>query len=662
MDNLFENKFRSLPDADTTARNPSNWYRPLQALSAALPSYGDISSSNKDGLILHSIGKEMLRDIMSDSLDLIETSVVVLEKECQYALEIICSPWCRLLKQSSRKNCNQSTNIDAMASGRWICHESCTSFASQAMSENTFVTTTCAGGMNLFAVPVRTEKEVIGVLSLAFGGPPINPQTIKDIALCYGVDYDELLSVACGIQSRPSYIVDMAKNRLFYSSRLISSIVERRRTEKALQSAYSDIEQRVKKRTAVLKKTVKRLREETGEHKKTEQELYQKHQALESVYAIATSVFNNPEELFQRIVSEIATILTVPYSAVGLVGQNQFTVICQFCSGQITMEYSIPRNNHPCGISLKKDGPIQFFDNLQKHLETSAQALGEMKSYFGMQIRADDGEVLGVVCAMDHKSRIFSEYEFHQMEIFARFAAREIQQDLLKCKLSQNQEMKMLGLLTSGVAHEVRNPLNGILAITEALDSDLGGSEEYRPYIDHIKGQVLRLSELMKDLLDLGRPVEESRIVKSSVKGILDSAIHSWRQSSKRKNQKVVVELRGDVQKGSIMCDPVKIQQVFINLIDNACSHNLESLPVTVCADCTDNDLVIKVVDKGTGIKQEHIDHVFEPFFTTRKGGTGLGLGIVKRIVETHGGRIHLKNNSSSVGCTSEVRFKLLKD
>ena len=95
-------------------------------------------------------------------------------------------------------------------------------------------------------------------------------------------------------------------------------------------------------------------------------------------------------------------------------------------------------------------------------------------------------------------------------------------------QLLQSQEMKMLGQLTSGVAHEVRNPLNGILAITDALSKDLGENPEYRTFIEHIRKQVIRLSDLMRDLLDLGRPIESANLMATSIMWLTSAAVNMW--------------------------------------------------------------------------------------------------------------------------------------
>ncbi|KMQ51532.1 Signal transduction histidine kinase [Chitinispirillum alkaliphilum] len=634
-------------------------HRPFHTFAASIPSYGDLTEYNTDGLILHSLGKEILTGIISDFLDLLDTVAMVYEQNGDYAQHIISSPWCKYLNEASRSNCGKCSNDKAIKSGKWLCHESCYSLAKQVLKSGEPVNQKCAGGVELFIVPIKADSHIVGALVMGYGDPPRNPHVLDSISRLYNVEYETLYSLSMQYQSRPTYIIEVAKRRLFFSSRLIGSMIERKISENALKAAYLEIEQRVEHRTTELKKSCECLAKEKQERVKAEQELYQKHIALESVYSIATSVSKDPEDLYEKVTSGISTILQIPYTSMAIVSQNQFSVVSEFFRGEKKRTYSVPQNANPCGIVFQQQKSVQLSGDLKSEYPEFAHCLNDMKSYIGVQIRGNSGQLLAVICAMDAENRVFTEYEFQQIEIFSRFAAREIEQTILENQLLQNQEMKMLGQLTSGVAHEVRNPLNGILAITEALDSELGGSEQYRPYIDHIKNQVLRLSALMRDLLDLGRPIEKSNMIVTPVIETLLNSVRSWRHSSKYKEHKLIEQFSDETRNARFVADPVKMQQVFINLIENACSHSSSQSPVTIIAERSDNYILIRIVDRGTGIAPEHENRLFDPFFTTRKGGTGLGLGIVKRIVENHGGRIKLGNNDEFSGCTAELRFEL---
>ena len=259
------------------------------------------------------------------------------------------------------------------------------------------------------------------------------------------------------------------------------------------------------------------------------------------------------------------------------------------------------------------------------------------------------------------KRRLFLSARMIGIIVENKRAKKEIKHQQLEQQLIANRhEMNLLGQFISGVAHEVRNPLNGILAITEALNAELGEDEEYEVYINHIRDQVSRLSDLMRDILNFGKPIEKSNLKPVSVANVVIDALQTWRASSIYGGRRVVFNKKIESYDGIVNADRNKLQQVFINLLENACNHSGENSEVTISLQ---EGPLIKISDEGCGIKEENLHKLFKPFFTTRKGGTGLGLGIVKQIVQNHGGDVKLYNNPSQPGCTAEIslpEYKIL--
>jgi len=223
-------------------------------------------------------------------------------------------------------------------------------------------------------------------------------------------------------------------------------------------------------------------------------------------------------------------------------------------------------------------------------------------------------------------------------------------------KLKDSQRMELIGKLASGVAHEVRNPLNAILAISEALFQDIGDNPDYRPYLNHIRIQVDRLSTLMKDLLDLGKPLQTNSFTRVSLQDICTGATELWKQSSIHRQRDIRLEQPSEAEELEVSGNRAKLQQVLINLLENAAQHSPKDseILITIC-EPNKKTLGICVTDRGTGVPAENLSEVFKLFFTTRKRGAGLGLSIVKTIVETHGGQIKLWNNRPPPGLTAEI-------
>ncbi|HUU26799.1 MAG TPA: PAS domain S-box protein [archaeon] len=233
----------------------------------------------------------------------------------------------------------------------------------------------------------------------------------------------------------------------------------------------------------------------------------------------------------------------------------------------------------------------------------------------------------------------------------------------MEAQLKESQKMEVIGRLASGVAHEVRNPLNAILAITEALFQDIGDSPEYKPYLDHIHTQVDRLSTLMKDLLELGKPLLRSNFIRSSLYDICAEAVELWQQSSSYRRLSVRLLPPDKDCKLEVIGDSSKLKQVLLNLMENAAQHSPEDGKITVSLrQGKDSTVRVSVKDQGSGMAPEIMSEVFKPFFTTRPRGAGLGLSIVQSIIETHDGWIRLYNNEPPPGLTAEINLPLAQE
>jgi two-component system, cell cycle sensor histidine kinase and response regulator CckA len=226
----------------------------------------------------------------------------------------------------------------------------------------------------------------------------------------------------------------------------------------------------------------------------------------------------------------------------------------------------------------------------------------------------------------------------------------------METRIQNLERFQIFSQIASGVAHEVRNPLNAIMAVTEAMVQDLGPNPISDEYLGHIRTQVHRLSTLMRDLLDLGKPIQSSSMRKESIGTICDLGILLWKQFAPKSGSEVVFELKKEDEPLTVIANTDKLQQVIFNLLENAAGHSPADSPIEVSVfRAADGRIRVRLKDRGCGIPEEYLGSVFDPFFTTTKNGIGLGLSIVKNIVEQHDGRITLKNNDPPPGCTAEI-------
>ena len=233
----------------------------------------------------------------------------------------------------------------------------------------------------------------------------------------------------------------------------------------------------------------------------------------------------------------------------------------------------------------------------------------------------------------------------------------EVEKKELEDNLRKAHMMETMGRLVSGVAHEVRNPLNAIQATTEALQQDLSTNPDYQPFLEIIGSQVRRLSELMRELLELGRPADRSRMQEESIKDLCAGAIQVWKQTTAYSKHFVELAAPDDSSLHAVV-DSARMQQVLLNLLDNAAQHSPEPNKIQIGISEGENAIFIRVSDAGCGVTPENLSRLFQPFFTTRRGGIGLGLSLVKHIVEIHGGHVSLYNNHPNPGVTVEIMLK----
>jgi signal transduction histidine kinase len=217
-----------------------------------------------------------------------------------------------------------------------------------------------------------------------------------------------------------------------------------------------------------------------------------------------------------------------------------------------------------------------------------------------------------------------------------------------EAQVRRADRLAALGQLTAGLAHELRNPLGTLKTSAELLERKVSGDNEIaREMAGYITQEVDRINSLITRFLDFARP-RNLRPQKTSLHAMLDQAIERFDREKSGPAASVSVFKNYSPDIPPVNIETELMEHVITNLLSNAAQASPSGAVVTVktrLADTEDGKQAeIAVIDRGSGIDPKHLENIFNPFFTTKSSGVGLGLSIVSKIVDDHGGQITVES------------------
>jgi signal transduction histidine kinase len=233
----------------------------------------------------------------------------------------------------------------------------------------------------------------------------------------------------------------------------------------------------------------------------------------------------------------------------------------------------------------------------------------------------------------------------------------------LENQLSQADKLSSIGLLAAGVAHEVNTPLAVISSYAQMLAKQVQGDERKSAALEKITRQTFRASEIVNNLLNFSR-TSGSEFAEVDLNRVIGDTLSLLEHQFKTARIRVEDDLSGHLP--TIQGNAGRLQQVFLNLFLNAKDAMPEGGTLRV-ATSNGEGVHVTVSDTGSGISQEHIHRIYDPFFTTKstgqngqKRGTGLGLSVTYGIIQEHAGKIHVES-SPEQGTTFYLDFPMLR-
>jgi two-component system NtrC family sensor kinase len=228
----------------------------------------------------------------------------------------------------------------------------------------------------------------------------------------------------------------------------------------------------------------------------------------------------------------------------------------------------------------------------------------------------------------------------------------------LEASLAQQGKMASLGILSSGVAHEINNPLGVILGYAGYLENKLDPEDPNYHFIHEIKRESKRCKKIVQDLLNYAR-TPQPEFSEIDLNQLLDQIVSFAANHTDMHGVKIDRKFTDGLPE--LLIDSDQIRQVAINLILNAGAAMEDGGILTVSTYREEDDVVMTFADSGSGIDEADLERIFEPFYTTKDRGTGLGLAITRQIIEQHHGSIQMTSRLNQ-GTTVTIRLPLVRE
>ena len=276
-------------------------------------------------------------------------------------------------------------------------------------------------------------------------------------------------------------------------------------------------------------------------------------------------------------------------------------------------------------------------------------------------------DVVGIIRMYFAEKRSFSEEELDFVIAITEQCACaidkarliETQQARYNHLVLQTEKLSALGRMAAGIAHEINNPLGGILLYSTNLVKKVPEEGPLKEGLEIIINETMRCKTIIQDLLEFSREKEPEK-TSTSINYIIEKTLNMLENEFRLRHIRVETHLSGKTPE--VLVDANQMHQVFINLLLNAAEATQDDGEIKVRSQIEPGKrhIRIEIADNGCGIPPDHISKVFEPFFTTKAKGTGLGLAVTYRIIRNHQGEIRVSSQPGK-GTRFTLEIPLLK-
>ena len=286
---------------------------------------------------------------------------------------------------------------------------------------------------------------------------------------------------------------------------------------------------------------------------------------------------------------------------------------------------------------------------------------GRLKAYPMVYVRRDGEVVEGTLSAATihdaNGNEIATVGSFVDLRerLEMEHALRRTQEQLL-----QSEKLAAMGRLTSQIAHELNNPLYGIMNTLELLKTEVSPQSKRRKILEMALSETVRLSDLLRKMLSFSKPDQEQR-QPVDINTVIDEILLLHEKQLRENDIKIASTFSEEI--GRVNASKNQLRQVFLNIVANARDAMANGGTLTVTTGGDGENVVIEITDTGTGIKEEHLDKIFDSFFTTKGEvkGVGLGLSVCYGFIKDHGGDIVVKSQEDT-GTTFAITLPVFSE
>jgi K+-sensing histidine kinase KdpD len=274
-----------------------------------------------------------------------------------------------------------------------------------------------------------------------------------------------------------------------------------------------------------------------------------------------------------------------------------------------------------------------------------------------MPLKNKDGKIIGVFQLLNKKQGSFDNEDIAFIDAFSAHASVAIENARMAQEMVKNERLSAVGRMASVIIHDIKNPM-GTLRVYAQVMKKKSGNEEASKLADDMIHQVDRFVNMTQEILDFTRGVSASNFKELEFSDIMNSVLN-FIEKDLEKNKIALVKEVGF--KGIVKLDQDKMVRVFYNIASNARDAMSEGGSLTVTTAEQDGFVRISFKDTGSGMPEEVKNRIFEPFMTYgKKHGTGLGMAIVKKVIDDHGGRIEIDSEVNK-GTTISIYLPVIK-